>query len=119
MSQPHQSGGFTKNLLLVVLIPLLVAIVGGLLVEYLKPSPSYTPQGTQDTCAQKPSPSTSLAPQIRKLLVRKWNIIQQPTMYGDLQVEFTDYGQVIRTYYRTFIPDEVTTHPYEVTEDGQ
>jgi hypothetical protein len=26
---------------------------------------------------------------------------------------------VVRTYYRRLIPDEVTTHPYEVTEDGQ
>ena len=59
------------------------------------------------------------AREVNSLLVRKWNIADSPTLFGDTHVEFTNQGQVIRTYYRRIIGDEVTHYRYQITDDGQ
>jgi hypothetical protein len=63
-----------------------------------------------------PSPEST---EIRKLLIQKWHIDERPAMFGDLEVEFTDQNQVIRTYYYRLAPNAVTSYSYQVTEDGQ
>ena len=58
-----------------VLVPLLVTVAGGLLVEYLKPEQAYVPKNTLASSGQKPqAPSAFAATQIRKLLVQTWHI---------------------------------------------
>lgn len=111
----------SKTTLLRVLIPLFVTVVGGLMIEHLKPEKAYTPVDAHDARKPKLSQDVFTAADIQQLLAKKWSVpfYNKPSLYGDLNVEFTDRGQVIRTYFRSLIPDEVTSHPYEVSDNGQ
>jgi hypothetical protein len=103
---------------LFVLIPLLITVGGGLLVEYIKPNPVYVGSGQGAVTPGAPVDSGKAA-EVKKLLVETtWQVAEKPTVYGDTKVEFTSGGQVIRTYYRKLLGDEVTTHSYEVTPSG-
>jgi hypothetical protein len=121
MSSSNGSGGFSKIVFLMVLIPLFVTVVGGLLVELLKPKEVFVGSGSQATpTTSAPNPETaSRASAIKKLIVKKWTVANSPSVYGDTVVEFTEHGQLIRTYYRIIVGNEVTHFPYQITPDGE
>ncbi len=89
------------------------------MVEHLKPEKTFIPKDVRE--AQKPYylQDVFTAADIQQLLVKKWSVPfnEKPLFYGDLNVEFTDRGQVIRTYLRKLIPNEVTSHPYEILDN--
>lgn len=123
MTTTSEGGGFTRTALF-VLVSLFVTVVGGLLVEYLKPKQSFTTPTGAATNAAPAAPLPTAAPpaprgaEIQNLLVKKWNAAETPQLFGDVRVAFTPYGQVVRTYYRQLIGETVTTHPYQVAADG-
>jgi hypothetical protein len=140
MSIPNQ-GGVLKNMIFFVVIPLFVFVAGGLAVEYLKPKPDYgsgmpatsgsagttspTTSGSAGTNSSatpgpgaQPMPSTRAA-EMKALLVKKWYIVEKPKAYGDLEVEFTEFGKVVRTYKRLIISDAVETYNYQITPEGE
>jgi len=130
-----QGGSFLKSILFFVLIPLFVFVAGGLAVEYLKPKQEFrgaevaAPQsGTGKDSAKGPeaTPATAVAPgpnprvtAMKELLVKKWHIKKDPTGWGDMEVEFTDYGKVVRTYKRLVVSDAIETYSYEITPEGE
>ncbi len=139
MTSDNTGGGVSRNVILSVLLTLFVTVIGGLLVEYLKPGQSYTnptavqaagaapvqgppPLPTIPPLPQAPTPQAPAPPPqsalIQNLLVKKWYAVESPTLFGDTQAEFTPYGKVVRTYYRQLVGNSVTSHPYQIAADG-
>lgn len=126
MSKTMTIGKLHSKTWVYILFPLLVTIIGGLAVEWLKPNVVYEGElsvpRTGAATFPKASPeqsATSRADAIRGLLMGEWVVPKDPAVFGDLKVEFCDNGTVIRTYYRTLVPDAVTQHPFAVTSDGR
>src|SRR5262245_35576357 len=101
MTQPAQPNPCFKNLVRWFLGAVVTSLIFPLVVDYIKSTRFYTPVDPTKTTVSEPPPQT-LAPKIRQLIVRKWPIDNPPQLYGDLAVEFTDLGQVIRTYKGVF-----------------
>lgn len=124
-STPENGSGFYRTLLF-ILISLFVTVIGGLAVEYLKPqqvynNPSAVPGATPPPAGMpvsQPTQNQLRAAAIQNLLVKKWNAAETVHLFGDVRVVFTPFGQVVRTYYTQLLGETVTTHPYQVAEDG-
>jgi hypothetical protein len=121
------SFGWFKILVLFILTPLVLTVVGGLLVEWLKPTflgtapTSVTPNGGTSTAS---APAFQDPAQFRKantlkLLVGKWNVIETATIYGDKEVEFTPNGQLIRTTNLIAYGNITSSYPYTIDDDGE
>jgi hypothetical protein len=136
MSGPTQ-GGVLKSIIFFVLVPLFVFIVGGLAVEYLKPKQEFRGSDVQSAAAPAGTgkdservSTTSTAPAappgpgpraaaMKEMLVKKWHVKKDPTGWGDMEVEFTDYGKAVRTYKRMVVSDAVESFSYEITPEGE
>ncbi len=136
MSSENKGSNFLKGLGFYVILPIFVAVIGGLAVEYLRPrqvfyGPAQTGTTSQNTVTPvvntspnnvQPAPTppkNTFRDKMRKLLTRTWYARQNPQIHGDISVEFTENGQVIRNHYTVLVGNTSSNNWYKITEDGQ
>jgi hypothetical protein len=107
----EQKGGCLRGLFALVIAPLIVTVAAGLVFEWYR---------SRDKTPVPPAVANpkALSP-VATMIIGKWNVDKQSTIYGEKSVEFTATGQMIRTTTAVIRGDNSTDYKYKVNEEGQ
>lgn len=115
---PRQRNRWLATITLTLVLPIVITIVGGLAVEYLKPregSPKSNAVAAADVAPAAPAGQTH---PYAKLILGKWSAESSGVLFGEISVEFSRNGQMVRKHQEGGIEfSEALT--YSIDASGQ
>ena len=116
-------GSKWKGLFALIIAPLIVTVISGLIFEWYRgranneqPIAVAAGPGAGATISAT-APAKNVSP-VAMMIIGKWNVVKNSTVYGEKSVEFTANGQMIRTTSAIIRGDNSTNYKYSVNESG-